>query len=145
MLFKILAGDSSRIDTATTPLHEGWAYFAVDNGGFYIDATRDGTVRRIQINPDEVVWVTPGTTTITEIETLSAAGSLVAARDGAQIYVLTSLDATAHTAQMSCMESAAVSTYTVSGAGWTKASFEAVSTETLTQLQAAWEAALSEI
>ena len=51
MLFKILKGDSSRISTDITPFHEGYCYFATDNGGFYIDAVVSGENRRILINP----------------------------------------------------------------------------------------------
>lgn len=50
-LFKILKGDSSRIDTNTTPFHDGYAYFTPDDGGFYIDSEDNGTQRRIRINP----------------------------------------------------------------------------------------------
>ena len=49
-LFKILKGDSSRIDTNTTPFNEGFAYFTPDDGGFYIDALVGGTQKRIRIN-----------------------------------------------------------------------------------------------
>lgn len=45
-LFKILKGPSSRIDTATTPYTEGYAYFTPDDGGLYIDA--DG--KRIRVS-----------------------------------------------------------------------------------------------
>lgn len=51
-LFKILKGDSSRIDTNTTPFHDGYAYFTPDDGGFYIDSEGDSEQRRIRINPD---------------------------------------------------------------------------------------------
>lgn len=50
-LFKILRGSSSRIDTATTPFHDGYAYFTPDDGGFYIDAEDSGEQKRIRINP----------------------------------------------------------------------------------------------
>lgn len=52
-LFKILQGPSSRIDTATTPLHEGYCYFTPDNGNFYIDAQVNGSLERILINPKD--------------------------------------------------------------------------------------------
>lgn len=51
-LFKILKGDSSRIDMRTTPFHDGYAYFTPDDGGFYIDSEDGGVQRRIRINPD---------------------------------------------------------------------------------------------
>lgn len=51
-LFKILRGDSSRIDTDTTPFHDGYAYFTPDDGKFYIDAVVNGENKRICINPD---------------------------------------------------------------------------------------------
>jgi len=51
-LFKILKGDSSRIDLETTPFHDGYAYFTPDDGGFYIDSEDDSEQRRIRINPD---------------------------------------------------------------------------------------------
>lgn len=57
-LFKILKGDSSRIDTSTTPFHDGYAYFTPDDGGFYIDSENNGVQKRIRINP--------ASTTITE-------------------------------------------------------------------------------
>ena len=49
-LFKVLRGDSSRIDIATTPFHDGYAYFTPNNGMFYIDAMVDGVAKRIQLN-----------------------------------------------------------------------------------------------
>lgn len=49
-LFRILAGDSSRISTDITPFHDGWAYFTTDDGGFYIDSTDDaGNQKRTRI------------------------------------------------------------------------------------------------
>lgn len=53
-LFKILRGSSSKISTSTTPFHDGYAYFTVDDGGFYIDATDSGTNKRIMVNPKSV-------------------------------------------------------------------------------------------
>lgn len=50
-LFKILKGDSSRISTDVTPFHDGWAYFAPDDGGFYIDSEDNGEQKRHRINP----------------------------------------------------------------------------------------------
>lgn len=50
-LFKILKGDSSRIDMSITPFHDGYAYFTPDDGGFYIDSEDNGGQRRIRINP----------------------------------------------------------------------------------------------
>lgn len=55
MLFKILQGPSSRIDTETTPLHEGYCYFTPDDSGFYIDAKVDGVLQRILINPKDYI------------------------------------------------------------------------------------------
>lgn len=53
MLFKPMKGNSTRISTDATPFHEGWAYFTIDDGKFYIDAIDDNSVeRRICINPD---------------------------------------------------------------------------------------------
>jgi len=51
-LFKILKGDSSRIDMETTPFNEGYAYFTPDDGGFYIDSVVNGVQKRIRINGD---------------------------------------------------------------------------------------------
>jgi len=51
-LFKILQGDSSRIDISVTPFHEGYAYFTPDDGKFYIDAVVNGVNKRICINPN---------------------------------------------------------------------------------------------
>ncbi len=48
-LFKILKGDSSRIDTSVTPFHDGYAYFTPDDGGFYIDSIENGTQKRIRV------------------------------------------------------------------------------------------------
>lgn len=48
-LFKILRGDSSRIDTRVTPFHDGYAYFTPDDGGFYIDSLEDGIQKRIRV------------------------------------------------------------------------------------------------
>lgn len=50
-LFKILKGDSSRIDTSVTPFHDGYAYFTPDDGGFYIDSEYNGVQSRIRVNP----------------------------------------------------------------------------------------------
>lgn len=61
-IFKILKGPSSRIDTGTTPFHEGYAYFTPDNNGFYIDAeTEDGVQKRFHVN---AVNITPITATL---------------------------------------------------------------------------------
>ena len=54
-LFKILKGESSRIDTGTTKFNEGYAYFTPDDAGFYIDASVGGSQKRIRINRREVV------------------------------------------------------------------------------------------
>lgn len=48
-LFKILKGDSSRIDTSVTPFHDGYAYFTPDDGGFYIDSVENGEQKRIRV------------------------------------------------------------------------------------------------
>lgn len=50
-LFKILKGDSSRIDMSITPFHDGYAYFTPDDGGFYIDSEDNGKQKRTRINP----------------------------------------------------------------------------------------------
>ena len=50
-LFQILRGDSSRIDTSSTPFNDGYAYFTPDDGGFYIDSENNGVQKRIRINP----------------------------------------------------------------------------------------------
>ncbi len=57
-LFKILRGDSSRIAMSITPFHDGFAYFAADNGGFYIDSDIDGVQRRTKINKLEIMSAT---------------------------------------------------------------------------------------
>lgn len=57
-LFKILKGDSSRIDLETTPFHEGWCYFTPDDGGFYIDTIVGSTNKRIRINPPALAALT---------------------------------------------------------------------------------------
>lgn len=53
-LFKILRGDSTRIDKSTTPFHDGYAYLTPDDGGFYIDALVGSEEKRIRINPQLV-------------------------------------------------------------------------------------------
>lgn len=53
-LFKILRGDSARIDKSTTPFHDGYAYLTPDDGGFYIDALVGNEEKRIRINPQLV-------------------------------------------------------------------------------------------
>lgn len=53
-LFKILRGDSARIDKSTTPFHDGYAYLTPDDGGFYIDALVGDEEKRIRINPQLV-------------------------------------------------------------------------------------------
>ena len=50
-IFKLLKGESSRIDLEVTPYNEGYAYFTPDDGGFYIDTEVDGQQKRIRINP----------------------------------------------------------------------------------------------
>lgn len=58
MLFKPMKGSSERISTDVTPFHEGWAYFTVDDGKFYIDATdAKGVKKRVCINPDSAAFV----------------------------------------------------------------------------------------
>lgn len=54
-LFQILRGESSRISTSITPFHDGFAYFAADNGGLYIDSDVDGVQKRTKINKLEVM------------------------------------------------------------------------------------------
>ena len=51
-LFKILKGDSSRIDMGITPFHDGYAYFTPDDGGLYIDAEVGGVQKRIRVGSD---------------------------------------------------------------------------------------------
>lgn len=63
-LFKILKGDSSRIDTSITPFHDGYAYFTPDDGGFYIDSEDNGEQKRIRINPQNSESSTAVTTTL---------------------------------------------------------------------------------
>lgn len=48
-IFKVLKGDSSRIDLTNTPFHEGWAYFTPDDGGFYVDTIVNEQEKRIRI------------------------------------------------------------------------------------------------
>lgn len=58
-LFKVLRGDSTRIDTETTPFHDGYAYFTPDDAGFYIDAEVAGAQKRVRINqPTRTVGAT---------------------------------------------------------------------------------------
>lgn len=77
MLFKPMKGSSERISTSVTPFHEGWAYFTVDDGKFYIDAVDgNGAEKRICINPDSAEFMktfsatdwTDGAITIPESE-----------------------------------------------------------------------------
>ena len=63
-LFKILKGDSSRIDMSITPFHDGYAYFTPDDGGFYIDSEDNGEQKRIRINPQNDGGSTAVTSTL---------------------------------------------------------------------------------
>lgn len=47
-LFKIYKGKAENL--SSQPLVEGHAYFTPDDGGFYIDATKDEAVARIKVN-----------------------------------------------------------------------------------------------
>ena len=48
-LFKPFRGSRESLDTQ--PLHDGYAYFCVDDGSFHIDAINsDGNLQRVQIN-----------------------------------------------------------------------------------------------
>lgn len=48
-LFKQLRGNRASLDEQ--PLHDGYAYFCVDDGTFHIDAAdADGNLHRVQIN-----------------------------------------------------------------------------------------------
>ena len=47
-LFKIYRGKAENL--SSQPLVEGHAYFTPDDGGFYIDATKDEQVSRIKVN-----------------------------------------------------------------------------------------------
>ena len=48
-LFKQLRGNRASLDAQ--PLHDGYAYFCVDDGTFHIDAAdADGNLHRVQIN-----------------------------------------------------------------------------------------------
>lgn len=98
MLFKILQGPSSRIGTAETPLHEGYAYFTPDTSGFYIDAQVDGVLTRIQINPEAVFQATRNETTYSEIAAAAGRGCAVLCTDGNVVYHLASLNTSAKTA-----------------------------------------------
>lgn len=98
MLFKILQGPSSRIDTETTPLHEGYAYFTPDTSGFYIDAKIDGELQRIQINPEEVVQAVRDETTYGEIAAAHSRGCTVICVDGTAVCQLYSLNEAKKTA-----------------------------------------------
>lgn len=98
MLFKILQGPSSRIGTAETPLHEGYAYFTPDTSGFYIDAQVDGVLTRIQINPEAVFQATRNETTYSEIASAAGRGCAVLCMDGNVVYHLASLNTSAKTA-----------------------------------------------
>ena len=40
-LFKFLRGPASRINTTSTPLHEGYAYITADEGKFYVDTSSE--------------------------------------------------------------------------------------------------------
>lgn len=58
MLFKPMRGSSARISTDVTPFHDGWAYFTIDDGKFYIDAVDENNAqKRICINPDNKAYV----------------------------------------------------------------------------------------
>lgn len=57
-LFKILKGNSSRIDMSVTPFHDGYAYFTPDDGGFYIDSEDSGIQKRHRINKSVAISAT---------------------------------------------------------------------------------------
>lgn len=108
MLFKILQGPSSRIGTDTTPLHEGYAYFAPDSNGFYIDAKVNDVLQRIQINPDEVLWATPDVTTYDALKNAHDGKQLVALWQDGSLYLLSAID--------TATQSATLAAFDVSGA-----------------------------
>ena len=56
-LFKIYRGLSTDFTLDKVPLHDGYAYFTPDDGGFYIDAAVDGAVRRIKVNDSQNITV----------------------------------------------------------------------------------------
>ena len=69
-LFKILKGDSSRIDMGVTPFHDGYAYFTPDDGGLYIDSSDNGVNKRIRVTSP----YTGGAESTTFYSTLLASG-----------------------------------------------------------------------
>lgn len=98
MLFKILQGPSNKIGTETTALHEGWAYFTPDTGGFYIDAKVDDVLQRIQINPERVFQAVRGDTTYAEIVEAHNNGCVVVCLDGTAVCQLYSINEAKKTA-----------------------------------------------
>lgn len=124
-LFKILQGSSSRIDQATTPLHEGWCYFTPDDGKFYIDSVVDDTLERVCINDDEISWVLPEISTYDEIIDMVEAGYAPMIQSNTGFYSLGAVDPTAQVAVFSRFDMGgdlAVDTYTAtkttSGTDW---------------------------
>lgn len=64
-LFKLFRGDRAVLNSSV-PLKDGYAYFCIDTGEFFIDADFGGTtgVKRIPINANLAKGLTDGTTEI---------------------------------------------------------------------------------
>lgn len=54
-LFKVMRGESSAL--SSQELHDGYAWYTVDEGGFYIDAETNNTVVRKKINDADNITV----------------------------------------------------------------------------------------
>lgn len=78
-LFKIFQGDADDLDSIS--LHEGYAYFVPSDGTFYIDASVNGSVTRVQLNGLSAEKLSDGTTTI-EIDDIVLASDIIDAAHG---------------------------------------------------------------
>lgn len=126
MLFKILQGPSSRIDTATTPFHEGWAYYTPDDNGFYIDTKVNEIEVRQKVNRNEIFVAMVGTTTSAEIASKLQAGYTAAiVYDDDIPYLLSgkNADKCIFTSMAENDGSVIVANYAVEGSTWTKSSY----------------------
>lgn len=122
-LFKIFRGDRSVLESV--PKNDGYAYFCVDSGEFFIDANDGTEVKRIQINADYAKHLKNDDTTI-EIDDIvltsdiididhggTNASTAADARTNLEVYSKTETDAKAK------KSAAAAYKVTIPANGWT--------------------------
>ncbi|MCM1324349.1 MAG: hypothetical protein NC218_09310 [Acetobacter sp.] len=107
-LFKLFRGDRALLDSSV-PLKDGYAYFCMDTGEFFIDADFGGTtgIKRVQINANLAKGLTDGSSTIdiddvvltTDIIDIDHGGTgattKAAARTALEVYSKTETDGVA--------------------------------------------------